>query len=94
MINSYIAIDLETTGLDPKMDKIIEIGALKVVDGQVVEEYATLVNPRRKLEPQTIELTGIDNLMLEETPGIEEVIEEIVQFCEGFALLGHHIIFD
>ncbi|MEG0368585.1 MAG: exonuclease domain-containing protein, partial [Hungatella sp.] len=37
MINSYIAIDLETTGLDPKMDKIIEIGALKVIDGQVVE---------------------------------------------------------
>ena len=50
MTDTYVAIDLETTGLDPKKEKIIEIGAVKVVDGQVAEEFATLVDPRRLLE--------------------------------------------
>ena len=59
MTDTYVAIDLETTGLDPKKEKIIEIGAVKVVDGQVAEEFSTLVDPRRLLEERISELTGI-----------------------------------
>ncbi len=50
MTESYVCIDLETTGLDPKRDKIIEIGAVKVVENEIVEEWGTFVNPGRKLE--------------------------------------------
>lgn len=94
MIRSYVAIDIETTGLDPKEDKITEIGAVKVVEGQVTAEYATLVNPRRMMEDRIVELTGINDAMVCEAPGIEEVIEAVVRFCGGLPLLGHHIIFD
>lgn len=94
MKNSYVAIDLETTGLDPKLDKIIEIGAVKVVEGKVVEELSTLVHPRRLLGKHIIELTGIDNQMLDGAPGIEDVIKETIQFCDDLPILGHHVIFD
>ena len=70
-INSYISIDLETTGLNPKLDRIIEIGAVKVVDGQVVETFDTLVNPGRKLDERITELTGITDADLADKPYIE-----------------------
>lgn len=94
MINSYVAIDLETTGLNPKTEKIIEIGAVKVINGQVTDEFSTLINPRRRLESNIVKLTGIEDSMLEKAPGIEEMMEGLVEFCQGFSLLGHHVIFD
>jgi len=94
MMNSYVAVDLETTGLNPKTDKIMEIGAIKVVDGQVAEEFHTMVHPRRQLEEEIVELTGIGDEMLRDAPGIEEIIGQVVAFCDGFPLLGHRIMFD
>jgi len=94
MMNSYVAVDLETTGLNPKTDKIMEIGAIKVVDGQVAEEFHTMVHPRRQLEEEIVELTGIGDEMLRDAPGIEEIIGQVVAFCEGFPLVGHRIMFD
>ena len=94
--NSYVAVDLETTGLDPKRDKIIEIGAVKVLDGRITDQFQTLVNPRRAQGSLTIELTGITDGMLETAPAIEQVIGPFAEFCGGkeLPLLGHHIIFD
>lgn len=94
MTNSYVAVDLETTGLNPKIDKIVEIGAVKVVDGQVAGELHTLVQPRRLLDERIVTLTGIDDRMLLEAPGIEDVIGNVVEFSDGFPLLGHRIMFD
>lgn len=91
---SYVAIDIETTGLDPKTDKIIEIAAVLVRDGAAVEEKSALVNPKRELTDRIRELTGIQDSMLEHAPGIEEVIGEFVQFGQGLPLLGHNILFD
>ena len=68
---SYVAIDLETTGLNPKEDKIIEIGGILVRDGVVAKEKATLVNPRKILSEHIKELTGIEDSELEQAPGIE-----------------------
>ena len=59
--NSYIAIDLETTGLNPKTERIIEIGAARVEDGTVVQTYSTFVNPERELDARIRELTGLRN---------------------------------
>lgn len=92
---SYVAVDIETTGLNAKLDKIIEIGAVKVRNGQITERFETLVNPHRGLLEQTEILTGITEDMLTDAPGIDEVIGELVDFCEeDLPLLGHRILFD
>lgn len=92
---SYVAVDIETTGLNAKLDKIIEIGAVKVIDGQIQDRYQTLVNPYRDLTDQTEQLTKITAAMLAGAPGIAEVIGGLVDFCEeGLPLLGHRILFD
>jgi DNA polymerase-3 subunit alpha (Gram-positive type) len=94
MITSYVSIDLETTGLNPKLDKIIEIGAVKVIEGEVRGTYHTYINPGRKLEERIIELTGIEQKQVDEAPGIEEVFPELVEFLGDLTLLGHRILFD
>ncbi len=92
--NSYVAVDIETTGLNPKTDKIIELAAVKVLEGQNVEEKTTLVDPRRELPEAICRLTGIHDEMLKDAPDIGRVIGEYVDFCEGLPLLGHNIRFD
>ncbi len=94
MTNSYVAIDIETTGLEPRLDKITEIAALRVVDGAVDGRYVTLVNPRRPLGERIVELTGITDGMVASAPAIEEVIGPMVRFCGDLPLLGHNILFD
>lgn len=94
MINSYVCIDLETTGLNPKTDKIIEIGAVKVVNGQVTDTFSTYVNPGRKLEERIVELTGILQAQVDEAPEMTQVMPELITFLENYPLLGHRILFD
>ena len=92
--NSYIALDLETTGLNPKRDKMIEIGAVRVEDGAETGRFHTMLNPRRELEERITELTGIRGDMLENAPDIVDILEEFLAFCGELPLLGHRIIFD
>lgn len=94
MTDSYVCIDLETTGLNPKTDKIIEIGVVKVEEDQVTKEWETLVNPGRTLPERIIELTGIRDEELAGAPGIGEVLPGLLEMTEGFALLGHSVLFD
>ena len=94
MITSYVCVDLETTGLDPKRDKIIEIGAVKVVEGHVEETFQTLLNPGRRLEDKITELTGIRDEQLIDAPEIEEVLPAFLEFAGEEVLLGHSILFD
>lgn len=94
MIRSYVSIDLETTGLNPKLDRIIEIGAIKVIDGVEVDSYSTMINPGRKIEERITELTGITDEDVKGAPSIEDVLDELLEFLEDLPLLGHHIIFD
>lgn len=90
----YIAVDIETTGLNAKTEKIIEIGAIRVLNGQETAQFHTMVNPHRALEPRIVELTGITDDMVEDAPDIGDIIEEFLDFCGELPLLGHHIIFD
>lgn len=90
----YLAVDLETTGLDPKRDKIIEIGAVHVADGKEIARFHTMVNPHREMEVRITELTGITNEMVERAPDIGDIIGEFLDFCGNLPLLGHHVIFD
>lgn len=94
MIDTYVCIDLETTGLTPKRDKIIEIGAVKVVQGKKTDSFSTFVNPGRKLEERIVELTGIRDEDLIGAPDVEEVLPKVMNFMEDFPLLGHSVLFD
>lgn len=94
MTESYVAVDLETTGIGAKKEKITEIGMIKVENGAVVDTYHTLVNPHREIPEQIVALTGIDDGMVKDAPGIEQVIEDVLRFCEDVPLLGHQLLFD
>ncbi len=94
MEQSYVAVDLETTGLEAKRDKIIEIGAIHVVNGREIAAFHSMVNPHRRLKEQITELTGITDDMVENAPDIGDIIEEFAEFCEQAPLLGHRIMFD
>lgn len=89
-----IVVDLETTGLDPKTDKIIEIGALKIRNGEITDSFSRLVNPGRKLEERIVEITGITDKELENAFYIEEILPEFLQFAGEDNLMGHSVLFD
>ena len=94
MYDTYVSIDLETTGLNPKCDRIIEIGAIRVEQGQIVEEFSTFVDPGRKLEERITELTGIRDEDLKDAPQLDEVFPKLLKFMGELPLLGHSILFD
>ncbi len=94
MIDTYISIDLETTGLNPKRDKIIEIGALKVAEGQIADSFSAFVNPARVLEERITQLTGIRDGQLQDAPYIEEILPALLDFLGDLPLLGNRILFD
>lgn len=94
MTNSYIAIDIETTGLTAGKDKITEIAALRVEEGEITGRFGTLINPGCPLSEEVIRLTGITVEMVSAAPPVGEVIGDLKQFCQGLPLLGHNIPFD
>lgn len=93
-MDRYIALDLETTGLSPKQDRIIEIGAVKVENNQITEVYSTFVNPHMAIPPRIRQLTGITTEMAASGADGEEAITSLVEFCQDYPLLGHNIMFD
>lgn len=94
MTDTFVCIDLETTGLKPKTDKIIEIGAIRVDKGIVTGEWESLVNPERVLEERIVELTGIRDGQLADAKTISEVLPEFLAFIGEHPLLGHSVHFD
>ena len=94
LIDSYVALDIETTGLNPAADRIIEIGMARVCNGNVTDTYSTLVNPGIKISDRIIELTHIHNEELTDKPRINELIEDVIHFIGDYPILGHNVIFD
>ncbi|MCM1102250.1 MAG: 3'-5' exonuclease [Clostridium sp.] len=94
MTEDYISIDLETTGLNPARDRIIEIGAVKVLKGRIVDSMAALVNPGRRLGEHIVGLTGIRDTDLQDAPYIEDILPKLLDFMEELPLLGHSVLFD
>ena len=93
-LQDFICIDLETTGLNPKRDRIIEIGAVKVREGKIVETFQQLIDPKQQLEERVEILTGITSKELEGKPTIQEVLPRLQAFLEEDVLLGHRVLFD
>lgn len=94
MAKTYVSLDLETTGLDPVRDSIIEIGALRFEDDRVLETFSTFVNPGRKIPPFVTELTGITNKDVEDALPARVATRQLVDFVGRDPVIGHNIGFD
>ena len=93
-VQDFICIDLETTGLNPKRERIIEIGAVKVRNGQIVDTFQQLIDPKQELEERVELLTGISSKELKGQPTIQEILPELKAFLGEDILLGHRVLFD
>lgn len=90
----YAIIDVETTGLSPKTEKITEI-AVYLHDGEkITDEFTTLINPEKKIPYQITRLTGINNQMVADSPKFYEVAKQLVLMTEGRTIVGHNVTFD
>lgn len=97
--NTFVVFDLETTGLNNqpamgKMDRIIEIGAVKIKNGSISEKFSTFVACPVKLPPEIVSLTGIRDEDLVGAPAIDKAIPDFFKFCDGCFLVGHNVQFD
>ena len=90
----YVAFDLETTGLSSVNDRIIEIGAVIMKNGQEIDRFQTFVDPERPLERKIVDLTGITEDMLRGAPKIEEVLPKFLEFVGSRVLVAHNSDFD
>ncbi|MQY21328.1 DEDD exonuclease domain-containing protein [Nocardia macrotermitis] len=91
---TFVVVDLETTGTSPDGDAITEIGAVKVRGGEVLGEFATLVDPGRAIPPQIVQITGITTAMVRDAPRIEAVLPGFLEFAAGAVLVAHNARFD
>lgn len=92
--DTYVAVDIETTGLDPSWDEIIEIGAIRVINGIAAEEFQSLVRPSSPIAAFITGLTGITNEMLADAPGITAVLPGFLEFIGDQPIIAHNANFD
>ena len=94
MSRIYVAVDLETTGLNPDRDAITEIGAVKFRGEQVLDAYSSLVNPGRKIPYKIIELTGITQEQADAAPSLASQLPKLARFVDDLPVVGHNVAFD
>ncbi|MGN0328287.1 MAG: PolC-type DNA polymerase III [Lachnospira sp.] len=92
--DTFVVFDLETTGFSALVDKIIEIGAVKVKNGEIIDRFSTFVNPKVPISFRIENLTGISDSMVMDSPVIDEVLPEFLEFCKGCVLVAHNAEFD
>ena len=92
--DTYIVFDIETTGFSAIRDKIIEIGAVKVVNGEIVDRFSTFVNPQRPIPFEITNLTSITDEMVLEADPIENVLPQFLEFVGDGVLVAHNASFD
>ncbi|MCB0058400.1 MAG: 3'-5' exoribonuclease, partial [Caldilineaceae bacterium] len=94
MTTTYVAIDVETTGLDPERDAIIEIAAITFRGQDIVDEFSSLVNPQRPIPPEITQLTGITQAMVDGAPGMFKLRSQLRQIIGDHVLVAHNADFD
>ena len=90
----FVALDFETTGLDSVKDRIIEVAAIRLIDGEVADKYVTLVNPGRQIPDFIVNITNISNSMVKEAPLEENIVEDLIDFIGVSPLVAHNTPFD
>lgn len=94
MTTTYVAIDLETTGLDPTRDAIIEVAVITFRGNEIVDEFASLVNPLRDIPPYVSQLTGITDEMVADAPGLFDLRARLRSKLADHVIVGHNVQFD
>lgn len=94
MLEDYIVVDLEMTGLNPKTDRILEIGAVEVLGKQVCGTFSRLIRPERKLDTKIVELTGITDVLAASGDELDIAVEAFLEFAGDLTWVGHNILFD
>lgn len=92
--DTYVVFDLETTGFSAKSDRIIEIGAVKVQAGKIIDRFSTFVNPEIPIPFRIEQLTSINDNMVINAPKIEEVLPKFMEFCKDCVMVAHNADFD
>ncbi len=90
----YVVCDVETTGLNPERNRLTEIAMIKIADGEIVDRYQTLINPRQFIPAEITAFTGITNEMVYGAPGAEEVMPQARRFLGSAIFVGHNVKFD
>ena len=91
---TYCVLDLETTGISPKTEKITEIGIMKIKDGKVLEEFCEFVNPQKPIPQRVVEITNITDDMVKDADTIDKVFPNVLEFIKGSVLVAHNASFD
>ncbi len=91
---TYVVYDIETTGFSQTYDRIIEIAAIKVSQGEIRDRFETFVNPERTISQKISELTSIRDEMVQDAPTIDKVLPQFMDFCKGCILVAHNAKFD
>ena len=92
--STFVVFDIETTGFSPKRNKIIEIGAVKMKDGEILDRFSEFIDPKEPIPFHITRLTSITDDMVIGCPTRDEIIPRFVEFCEGCILVGHNVSFD
>lgn len=94
IMENIVVFDTETTGFNPRDNRIIEIGAVKIQKGEIVDRFSCFVNPETMISPKITQLTGINNAMVEDAETIESVLPKFLDFCGDAVLVAHNAQFD
>ena len=92
--DAFVVFDIETTGFSAMKDKIIEIGAVKVVDGKITERFSEFVNPQIPIPFRIEQLTSINDNMVKDAPTIDVILPQFEEFCRGCVMVAHNAEFD
>ena len=92
--DTFVVFDLETTGFSPSKNQIIEIGAVKVVNGSITERFSTFVNPKVPIPFEIEQLTSINDDMVLDAPVIDEILPKFMEFCQDAVMVAHNADFD
>lgn len=94
LVDTFVVFDIETTGFGPVNDKIIEIGAVKLVNGVIKDSFSTFVNPNIPIPFKIEQLTGITDEMVLDYPMIDVILPQFLDFCKDSILVAHNASFD